>query len=180
MSNSNPSFIQVTQNFEPLLNRLAFRLLLKIDESPFFSIQEVQEWLIQEFEKMLFPAELSSAVIRYLEPKLQFTKSGPLAYNSYAAPRKRQHYSRRLPSTPCEPTPKRLVQQNRMRQAVQAWQQSTPAIRGQWQTAAIPFHTDGVYLFRGIYICLLVDNQPIPNPFVPTPALLHYYRTRHP
>jgi len=178
MINPDSRYIPVTRNFKPILDTLSEVLFQRLNHSPFQSESEIRDWLYETFHSILFQGDLSSAVIKYNEWKIQFTKSGPVGDLSYAVSKDRQDYARRLPSPPYRPTPKRLLQQERVKQANENWKITTPDQRNQWKTAAKRFDIEGVYLFQGIYISLLVDNQPIPDPFLPTPELLQYYKSR--
>ncbi|MCX7919933.1 MAG: hypothetical protein N3A72_10100 [bacterium] len=178
MKNQYPTFIYITKKFNFVLDDFSKQLFNALTESIPTSEPELRKLITQILESILFPAELSTATIRYLEPKLQLTKSGPLGKNSYVRTNARQDYARRLPEKPYQPTPARIQQQTRMKLAVAAWQSTGDSIRNQWNKAATEFQLAGVHLYRGVYICLLIDNLPIPDPFIPTPELLQYYRSR--
>ncbi|MCX7918817.1 MAG: hypothetical protein N3A72_04240 [bacterium] len=142
------------------------------------SEKELQKIVYQAFEQVLFPVDLSTATLKYNEPKLQLVKSGPLGTASYAAPKERQDYARRKPAKPYMLTPARQLQQSRMRQATTAWKTTPESIRIQWKQIAEKEHNYAVSLFCGIYMLLLADNRPIPNPLIPNPELLKYYHCR--
>ena len=133
MKRPNPSYIQVTKNLQPVVDTFASLLFKRITKKLPKSEKELRKLIYQAFEQVLFPVELSSAKLKYKEPKLQVTKSGPLGNASYAAPKERQDYARRKPSKPYQPTPARQQQQTRMQQAIAAWNSATPSIRTKWE-----------------------------------------------
>jgi hypothetical protein len=178
MKKPNPSYIQVTKDFPMVLDTFATLLYEKITEQPPGTQSEFIELVYQSIKQVLFPADLDSAKLKYNELKLQFTKSGPLGKTSYAAPFERQDYARRKPAKPYQVTPARLLQQSRMQLASSVWKSTDPAIRVQWEQAALTEQNLAVSLFCGIYMMLLADNLPIPDPFIPTPELLQYYHSR--
>jgi hypothetical protein len=178
MKRTNPANIQVTKDFLDILNIFADILFLEINKNPPKSNVEFREQVDRAFSQVLFPADLATAKLKYNEPKLQFTKSGPVGTASYAAPIERQDYARRKPAKPYQVTPARQMQQTRMQQASSAWKSASPEIRIQWEQVAEKEQYLAVNLFCGIYMLLLADNQPIPNPFIPTPELLKYYHSR--
>jgi hypothetical protein len=178
MKKPNPSYIQVTKNFQPVLDTFASLLYKRITKTLPKSEKALRKLISQVLEQVLFPVELSSAKLKYKEPKLQLTKSGPLGNASYAAPKERQDYARRKPAKPYQPTPARQQQQARMQLAIAAWKSTDSDIQTKWNQAAIEFNFAGVHLFRGVYITLLIDNLPIPIPFLPTDELLKYYRSK--
>ncbi len=178
MKDENSNYIQVTKDLDEVLEKLAERLYGDWSQFPVPTLEKSREWVVNTIQEILYPAELSGALIRYREPKLQFTKTGPMGNQSYAQPLEKQPYARRRPTTSPEKTPNRLLQQDRMRQANSAWKQLTPNEREIWDNTSISPILNGILLYRGIYISLLVDQQPIPNPLLPTPELLEYYRHR--
>jgi hypothetical protein len=179
MKKPNPSYIQVTKDFQPVVDTFATLLYEKTILHPPGTKAEFVELVYQTFNQVLFPADLDSAKLKYNELKLQFTKSGPLGETSYAAPIERQDYARRKPAKPYQSTLARVNHQNRIKSANTAWNSANAELKSIWNNAAIAFDTtpklDGINLFRGVYISLLVDNQPIPDPFIPTDELLRYY-----
>ena len=181
MNKPNPEYIQITKNLQPVLDTFAGLLYQEITKMLPKSEKELRELINQALEQVLFAGKLDSAILKYKELKLQFTKSGPLGTASYAAPKERQDYARRKPSKPYQSTPARVNHQNRIKSANTAWNSANPDLKSLWNNAADSFDTapklDGINLFRGVYISLLVDNQPIPDPFIPTDELLRYYRT---
>jgi hypothetical protein len=178
MKKPNPADIQVTQDFQVVLDNVVKILYAELAVTPIKSEMELMKLIDKILESILYPADLTSATLKYKEPKFQFTKSGPVGKTSYAAPIERQDYARRLPSKPFKPTPARQLQQSRMQQAVSAWKSTDANIQSQWNQAAIEFKLGGVHLFHGIYLALLTDNEPIPTPLLPTPEILQYYRSR--
>lgn len=178
MKKTNPSYIQVNKDFSGVLDRFAVVLYEKSKEKPAGTQSEFNKLVYQSINQVLFPADIDSAKLKYNEPKLQFTKSGPLGTASYAAPRERQDYARRLPSVPFKQTPARRLQQSRMQLATTAWNSIDTATRAKWDRTAKVEQNFTVSLFCGIYMQLLSDNRPIPDPFLPTPELLKYYHSR--
>ncbi|MFB3897631.1 MAG: hypothetical protein ACE14V_15165 [bacterium] len=178
MKRPNPADIQITKDFQEVLDQMVKILYSELAATPLKSEIELKNLVKCILEEMLYPADLTAAVLKYTEPKLQYTKSGPVGNASYASPKSRQDYARRLPSKPYEPTPARQMQQSRMQEAVSAWQSTDAGIQSQWNQAAIAFNLGGVHLFHGVYLALLIDNKPIPSPLVPTPEILQYYHSR--
>ena len=128
MKKPNPSYIQVTKDFQPVVDTFATLLYEKTILQPPGTKAEFIELVYQTINQVLFPADLGSAKLKYNEPKLQFTKSGPVSGTSYAAPIERQDYARRKPAKPYKQTPARLLQQTRMGQASSGWKSTDPAI----------------------------------------------------
>ena len=178
MKKPNPSYIQVTKDFQSVLDKFGTLLYEKIAEEQPTTKEAFIELVEQTIETVLFPIDLDSAKLKYNELKLQYTKSGPLGETSYAASFERQDYARRKPSKPYKLTPKRKQQLERMQQAIAAWKTTAPDEQEQWKQAAAGFSMCGIHLFRGVYITLLINNLPIPIPFLPTQKILHYYRSR--
>jgi hypothetical protein len=178
MKRPNPAYIQVTKNLQPVLDNIAGLLYQEITKTLPKSEKELRDLISQALERTLFPADLDSAKLKYNEPKLQLTKSGPLGQSSYAAPIERQDYARRKPAKPYQVTPARQLQQVRMQLATAAWNSIDTATRAKWDRTAKIEQNFTVSLFCGIYMQLLADNQPIPDPFIPTPELLKYYHSR--
>lgn len=178
MKKPNPNYIQVTKDFQPVLDKFGTLVYKKIAKEPPGTKAEFIELVYQTIEKVLFPVDLGSAKIKYNEPKLQLTKSGPLGDTSYAAPKERQDYGRRKPKVAYKLTEGRKSQLNRMERAMEAWNSTLDSIKIQWKQAADTEQTTQVGLFSGIYMSLLADNLPIPDPFIPTPELLQYYHSR--
>ncbi|MFB3896663.1 MAG: hypothetical protein ACE14V_10215 [bacterium] len=178
MKKPNPEYIQVNRDLSEILDRFSSVLYKKALKLLVWSPYNFNKLVYESINQTLYPAELESAKLLYLEPKLQISKSGPLGNNSYAAPRERQDYARRKPKKAYKPTPARQTQQSRMQLAIKAWKSTEPSIQLQWNQAAMNMQMGGVHLFRGIYIARLVDNLSIPEPFLPTQDLLKYYQSR--
>ncbi|MFB3895553.1 MAG: hypothetical protein ACE14V_04545 [bacterium] len=178
MKNPNPSYIQVNKDFDEVLDKLAAVLYSKVQNQPVSTQSEFHRLVYESINQVLFPAELDKSKLVYLEPKLQFAKSGPVGTASYAAPIERQDYGRRKPRKPYQVTPARQIQQTRMQIASSAWKSADADIRSQWEQAAGKEPTLGTSLYCGVYMALLADNKPIPNPFIPTPEILEYYHSR--
>jgi len=178
MKRPNPADIQITKDFQLVLDNFVRLLYIELANKPVNSEKELHEVVYQVIEHVLYPVDLSSALLKYKEPKMQFTKSGPLGKTSYAAPIERQDYARRLPSKPFKQTPSRQLQQSRMQQAVSAWKSTGADIQAEWNQASKEFNFAGVQLFHGVYLALLIDDKPIPTPCLPTVEILQYYRSR--
>lgn len=178
MKNPNPAVIQITKDFGVILDNVVKILYSELGKTPVKSEIELRDLVDGIFGQVIYPGNLTNAALKYTEPKLQLTKSGPVGKSSYAAPRDRQDYARRLPSKPFNQTPFRQLQQTRMLEVVAAWKSSDANIKSQWNQAAIEFKLGGVHLFHGVYLALLIDNKPIPTPFLPTSELLKYYHSR--
>lgn len=178
MKKPHPSYIQVNIDLSEILDKVAVVLYEMVQVQPVNSQSEFHRLVYESLNQVMFPAEVDTAKLVYLEPKLQMAKSGPVGDSSYAASIERQDYARRKPRKPYRTTPARQMQQTRMQQAINAWNSTDYSIQTQWEDAALNMQMAGVHLFRGIYIARLVDNLSIPEPFIPTPELLQYYQSR--
>jgi hypothetical protein len=97
MKKPYPSYIQVNRDLSEIIDRFALVLYRKALKQLVWSQSEFNKLVYASFNQVLFPAELDSAKLQYLEPKMQISKSGPLGDSSYAATRERQDYARRKP-----------------------------------------------------------------------------------
>jgi hypothetical protein len=170
--------IPVPMNLEEVLMKLSGPLFERVNQRKFQSEEETKEWLRSIFQGILFCGDLSTAVLRYQQSKLCESITGPLGNRTYIDSQKRGSYARRLPSKSPESTPKRKIQQDRMKLANQSWKTLPDGQKNLWEVVSKPFNKGGVHLFKGIYVSLLVDHQPIPDPFLPTPELMDYYTHR--
>ena len=178
MKKKETNYIKVTKDLNGVMDRVAERLYRDWSESPVPSLVKSQQWISKTIQEILFPIDLPSAVIKYREPKLQMKKWGPMGDVSYSAPEGKQDYGRRRPKKSQVPTMKQLKQQERMRKTLDAWRDLEPNLQKRWKFVKIDSNKRGVHLFRGIYLSMLRDNKPIPNPLLPTTEILKYYLTR--
>ncbi len=180
MKNPDPAYIKVTRKFPKVLEAFSSKLFEEIAKEQPKSQDELQNLVFQLFGNVLFASDLSTAILKYKELKLQFSKSGPVGDTSYTIGNDRQDYGKRKPDKEYKSTADRKKQTDRMKPTNIAWQTASESIKEQWNTAADEFPFFGVHLFKGCYLFLLGDNQPIPDPFLPTPEILAYYRAKKP
>lgn len=141
-------------------------------------VEEFQGWVAGTVKKVLMAVELESATIRYRQRKLAERISGPMGEVTYVDSKERRAHGRRLPSKPYQETPKRLIVQERVKEADFEWKNLHKNLKESWIKAGRKLHIPGVSLFLGIYLSLLVDGKAIPNPLLPTQELMKYYKER--
>ena len=178
MKKPYPHQITVRASGKYVLDRISPKLKVLLEGSHLPTAQDLSQILERALREVFLISDFANVVVKFNQAKIDDSISGPIGKLSYAHSRKIQNYARRRPQNPPKTTPARLAQQNYMRQAISAWKSSNNSIKTAWNDVSASQPYSGTHLFQGVYMALLIENLPIPSPFLPDPTLLKWYFTR--